>query len=335
MPLTPQPNFDPFSPKTLERIQKVEHLPDSRAFENAMFEHRTQRIAHYRYERLKETDEDGKDLNPLVMDERAMLMHFPEDLKPSFPELTYGIEELEINLIDFPDDTSTLTVNFFANGTPHTFKGLIDGAKTSATHNTFDADLHPVEYTVNYESVIGLMAAFLYQRQIDGSTRVPEIDLDDSVIVSPRHPSLELGEQIITTLGDYSGRSLVETTALFGDGAHDPMLATLREWEFKDKSSKQSRLSLTEFNDISATLETSLNGSYVDIEEDKTLIPAGRIDVHYVDEKLTDLTTMDSIEQRIDSQEDHVHWAKTCTKFLKLIKKPMKPYAHLDDGVEY
>jgi hypothetical protein len=327
--------FDPYSPEVLDYVERVEALPHSIAFEHAMFEHRLDRTVSFDYAHDK--DENGEvldtDLQPFVIEPTLMFTQFPEQLRPSFPDIGYTIERLQIQQIDTPDALH-LEMAFIANGTPHHFK--VDKGKSSnfAQHETVNEQLEPVLYSVSHEAVAGLIATFVYAQQYDPLQPSRSIELSDTTLTIERDPITALTEQLVMTLGDHTGHSSTTTRGVFENPKGPPVIATLIEREYPDKSGAGSDLTLVEINDVNdipTSTETNLHQNVINIEQGTPIVPPGQIAARYAEQISSVLKTPGlRFSEYIDPDLHYQRWARTCTAFMKLIRKPMRRYAHLD-----
>ena len=323
-------NFEPYSEKSLKAVEDIEFLPDSIAFEHMLYNNRLERTATYEYSHTKS---DNKDNDPLVIDPSLMVSQFPEALRGLFPEVSYTIEQLVVSQTEGVNN-AVINLSFLANGTAHSVV-VTEGLARYETVNDF---LDTVVYTFSPEAITGLIASFVYAKQYD-PTQTPHapIELIESVIDTERDQQLDLIERMIMTLGDHSGQAKTETRALFDNPSGAPIIATLTNKEFPDKSAKGNTLVLSELgdiNDLPTSVETTLYQNIVDLEEESSILGAGRLTNRYAEQRSMVLSALPfPTSELIDPDTHYARWAKTCSTFLKIIKKPMRPYAHLDEQV--
>lgn len=264
---TPHSDHDPFSKESLDAVESVEALPFSTAFEHVMFEARLDRTVSYFY-KTKPVEEgegfDPTDIDPLVLEPGIMLGFFPEYLRPIFPGLAYTIEQLEAQQIESQEGW-VLQIHFKANGIEH----QLHTTRSGTLYSTLNESLEPVSYNFPLETSVGLLASFTYARQVDPVQNRFSVELSEPKISIGRDTTAGLVEQILMTLGEHSGHSASETRALFETATGDPILATLRDEEYPDKSKTENSLYISEIvdaNSITTSVETTLYQDIVNID---------------------------------------------------------------------
>jgi hypothetical protein len=345
-PQVPIPSeHESHSAEALSAIDQVEALPYSIAFEHLMYDSRLDRTAAYEY---AHPEDDTEDSDPIYVDPDIMTTRFPTSLRDSFPKAYYIISKLKITQVDEPTEGKkkkkapasekiTLSMQFETDDRPHTFS-VQDGV---GRHDTFTEGFDPVSYPVTPEEALGLAASFVYARQYNPSYPNLPIELSEVALSNVRDPKTHLFEQIIMTLGDHSGHSSVETRAIFDSTKGSPIYAVLTEQEFPDKSSIQNTLQLNEvsdINDLPTSIETRLFQTVMNIEQASEDITAEKQSENYaeqsstvIDPRVLNFPGIQTTE--VISPKDFNRWAYACSHFLRIIKKPMKSYAHLDNFI--
>lgn len=322
-------DFDPFSKESLNAVEMIEFLPDSIAFEHVMYDNRLSRVSTYEYNHNEETG-SLEDLEPLVINPALMVTQFPQALKDAFPEVEYTIEQLKIEQTETKKD-HVLALSFYANSRPH-LAVIQDGV---SYYETVNEDNEPVMYAIEPEAIIGLIASFLYAKQYDPEKSSQNaIELVESNMFMPRDPKIDLLERIIMSLGDHSGYAGTQTTSVFDNPFDTPIIATLVNIEFPDKSASMNKLVIDEVEDIkdmTTSVETTLYQSIMNIEQKSSLLETGKIDHQYAEQRSMVLSSLSlPTSEFISSRENYNRWVLTCTAFMNLIKIPMSVYYELD-----
>jgi hypothetical protein len=323
-------NFDPYSEKSLDAVKEIEFLPDSIAFEHVMYANRLERTVCYEYSHNEDNEKDPTDLDPLFVDPSLMISQFPTELKDTFNDTEYIIEELRISQTETSTSNST-EISFIANGIPHK-ANIVQGV---AIYETVNESMEPVTYRLAPEVITGLVASFLYAKQY--SPKSPSqnaIELVEPAIFSPRDERIALTEQMIMSLGNHSGLSFTKTRSLFDNPSTVPIVATLMNIEFPDKSAAMSTLTLNEIDevkDMETSSATVLSQSIVSIEKEVQYLEIGKITHRYAERRSMVLSALAlTTSEFITPHDDYGRWAHMCTTFLKLIKIPMSVYHELD-----
>lgn len=326
--------FDPYSEQSLKKVEIIESLPLSVAFENVMYDNRLDRTAQFEY---THSPDAADDIDPLVIDPDLMISRFPSQLRDIFPSTTYTIENLRIQHIETNADSgtgepakTTLEMAFTTDQTSH-YVSVKDGVTEYLTTN---AALDDVSYRFEPEVATGLLAAFVHSSQYDPNEQLP-VEILPSTIYTKRDPQADLVECMIMTLGDRTGHSTLRTRAIFETPSGAAVIASLGAQEFPDKSAIHNTLLLGELydkNDVPTSTETTLFQNVVNIEIGSGFIEPGQIASRYAEQRSTTLRSLSlSTSEYIDPKANYDRWSRMCRTFLKVIKKPMKTYAYLDE----
>jgi len=327
-------DLEPFSEESQTAVEKVESLPFNHAFEHALYENRLDRTVRFEYAHIG----DDYDPTPFVIDSDIMTTRFPEMLRGIFPEDEYTIEELKIQQTEYGTNESmvaTPATELLMSFNTHHGEHLISIASGVATYETQNEELEGVRYTFEPEVIIGLIAAFVYAKQYDPAHPDKAIELAESSLSTPRDPRVDFVEQLIMTLGDFSGHSTLETRAMFDTPNGPSIIATLREQEFPDKSAVSNKLILneiTEVNELSTSTEALLTQNIVNVDESANNIIKGRLTHHYAEQRTTVLSSLAlTASEYIDPRVNYPRWVRTCKSFLKAIEEPMAAFTDLDE----
>jgi len=328
--------FDPFSEESSKVVENVESLPFSQAFEHMLYAHRLDRIVSFEYDRVSGPNVDYNP-TPFVIDSDVMMTRFPAAMRGIFPEDEYTIEELQIKQIEhgFDDAIDIIpTTQLFMSFKTHMGDHYISIENGVATYQTRNDALDETSYTFEPEAIIGFIAALVYAKQYDPAHPGKAIELAESTLSAPRDPKVDFVEQLIMTLGNFSGHSTLETRAMFENPSGPPLIATLREQEFPDKSVVSNKLILsevTEVNERPTSTETQLTQNIVNVEEGTSDHIKGRLAKHYAEQRSTVFaTTSLTTSQYIDPKVNYPRWVLTCQSFLKSIETPMEAFSELD-----
>lgn len=293
---------DIYSPEVLDRVETIEFLPFSHAFEHVMYDHRVVRsVEHHMNEAITFT--------PDIFEEK-----FPPNLRDLFPFSSYTIEELTAVHTESPEDTSTLSISFQANGMRHNV--YMSGAETTYTIASHNDDL---TYTFNSAVGTSLLATLVYARQRNKYDPDAPIQLTESQLALPRNAEDTLNEQLLMTLGHHDGRSTITTTSLFEVNG-DVLAAKLVECEQPDLSSLQNKLELTRLTFVDKMDETKLFQNTVNV-----LRSPGTLDSHFAEHYTS------TEPELIDPVQNYDKWVNICDEFLSAIEDDLNTYAHLDD----
>lgn len=318
--------FDPFSPESLNTVEQIEAIPHSKAFEHAIYDNKLTRTARYEYDHYQGEDADRQ---PILIDPNLMITQFPEPLRDVFPKIAYSIERLQIEQIEKEDET-TLRLQFSADQTNHTAT-IENGIVRYVTTNEA---LDEVVYEFEPETIIGLMATFVYARQYDSTSSSARIELTESSLYTPRGAHVELTERMVMTLGDHSGHASTETLAIFENASGSPIVAVLKDREYPDKSAVATTLQLDrldEFNDHLTSTETKLYQNTVNVERGTIFMDPGELTERHVEQRSTTLSSTPLLaSETFYPDHDHARWVQTCRSFLEVIEQPMATYAELD-----
>lgn len=338
---------DPFSKESLEAVDFVEALPQDVRFEHAAYVNRVRRVASYEY---AHAPNDETDRSPITLPEGYTQTQFPEELQTAFLNGRYEITQLRVEVTDTPDETK-ISVGFVANGTPHLFvtsKGEFgDPDEVISTHATLNERGDPVGYDLQEETTLGVLAALAYaqQRYSQEDDESVHLSLDESTLFVDRPAHIELAERIVTTLGDFAGRSKVETTALFDTDEGTPILAKLTECEYPDKSSIAGTLTISEVDDeldidtalnpeesTAPLIETNLVQRFVNVEQSTLAAEAGVLYTRYATEEITlPKEETPSFYSEVDPMQHPAKWSALCKRFAGVAKKAMQPFDYLED----
>lgn len=322
-------DHDPFSESSLNTVEAVEALPLSAAFEHLLYDSRIDRTTSYFYTR--QSDDDRSDKDPIILEPPLMIGFFPDSLRKIFPGFSYTIEELEAQQID-TKDARTLTIQFLANGIFHSIISSAD----QATYSTYNEANEPVAYKVAPEAATGLLASFVCSRQYDPLTGRLDLELAEPLIYGKRDHQAALIEQILMTLGDHSGQSITETRAVFDTLGGVPLIATLRDEEFPNRSKTNTNLSLNELveaQELITSIETVVKQNLVNIEEGNIYIKPGLLENRYAEQSFATLNPLSlTTKEYIDPAAHYPRWVRVCRAFLGVIEGPLKPYSHLDQS---
>ena len=316
--------FDPYSEESLRIVEEVEALPFDQEFEHLLYDNRIDRVARFEYDHAPDQEYD---VAPLVIDFDVMATRFPASLRGIFPEDQYNIEQLKIEQFEGGYDAVTQTLpqtrllmSFWTHECEH-FVTIENGI---ARYETKNNDLEDTAYTFQPEEIIGLIATFVYAKQYDPAHPNKAIELAESSLFTTRDPRVDFVEQLIMTLGNFTGSSSLETRAMFENSNGSPILATLREQEFPEKSAVSNRLllnELTDVNEIPTSTETLVAQNIVNINDEDSIIGVGQLKKNFAEQRSTVLTEMPlTTTEYIDSKENYTRWVSICASFLTAIK---------------
>lgn len=302
---------EPSSLSLIERVEQVEALPHSRAFEHVMYDNRLSRSVRYDMQRS------------FSIHESLMQTQFPEELRDIFPDKSYIIEQLQAEQVEDRDSAYT-DVSFLANGTKHRLHSE-DGHTIYETKNIA---LEEVRYTLSLESILGLLATFTYAQQFDKAELGSSIELSENNLMVLRDPQVSLTEQIIMTLGNHDGVSCTETTAIFEGKNGTPIVAKLREQEKPHLSSLHNNLELTQLQLDDATPETLETTIYQKVVDASAI----RVEAQYAERQIVSLESGPvDVPELIDPEQNYDEWSHICDEFLSSIQNELDIYRYLDE----
>lgn len=313
-------------PILIDKAEQVEALPHSRAFEHTLYENRLARIVNYHYASAP----NGDDIDPIKISPQLLQTNFPYKLRGIFSRSEYTISYLEITQNDTPSE-QTIGISFYANDTPHsiavTQESIADTVFTSVKYGTVNNSLENVLYTdIEAETIVGLIAAFVYARQYSDEDRTRPIEVDDSNIITERPENTDLVERMIMTLGEFSGTSTTKTTAVLDS----TLLVSHSETERSTVSGIDSTINITELNP-SVTMNTDVVQKLVNLKQGTPLVPAGITDLKYAEIRSTSNIAGIALTEHIDPENNFQRWAYLCGKLLDAISQPMEKYRDLDN----
>lgn len=323
------PNFDPYSKDALESVQLIEDLPTMRSFENLMYEHRFERKALYQYGIPSLDEPHPLDASPIHIPNNLLVTQFPEGLRDLFPEVEYAISELRVIQEETKGEDGQpqtfLSLSFLANDKPH----LVSGSGSSITYETVNEALEPVHYSAARSDVVGLIATLVYARQYDPEDPLRSLELHEASIVGPRELQVSLIEQMIMTLGHYSGFSSIHTRALFDNPSGNILDASLIESETPLKTVLNNQLTLDEIS-TKADLLTSTATALYNLDATKGLDAT-----KYAKQETTVLTSIPiTASVEIIPGKQYEQWAHLCAMFANIVRGPLKAYDYLDDDID-
>lgn len=304
-----QPSDDSyhFTPDILERVETVEFLPYSHAFEAVMYKDRIARTAsHTMIEAIHLPEE-------LLSNDK-----FSEELRDLIPSSHAVINHLTVSSTDSADTSSQIELSFQADGLERRIKSLDTGTYIyAATNSDKDMSFHVEESDI----ALRLLATFVYARQFHTREGTPSIDYRHDERALPRKPHVALAEQLIMTLGNLDGSSTITTTSLVSSDS-STLVATLTEGESPTLSSIQSKLELSYFTPTTIFEETDLHQNVVNAN---TPFQQGRLENRFAEKRQADTLTL------IDPTRDYQEWVTICDEFLRAIETDLETYAHLDE----
>ena len=327
-------NSESFSEETLEAIANVESLASSLSFEQTMYDNRLSRVAVYDHDSQPENSQLPH-LESIMLPPFYTNTHFPPELQDSFVDSIYEISNIQAKLTDLKDQTR-LEFSFNANGDPHHFvANTIDG-QTVSLYTKTNNNGEFVQYEVSDELPLSMLSALALAQQHAINGEDQPIELDESVVSLDRDPTTDLAERIITTMGNFTGRSQIETSSLFEDPAGGtPIVATLKSAEYPDKSTADSTLNLSE---ISGSIEivnssTTLTQRLSNLEVGDELAPVGTTAIRYAVQEDTVISRANSLPviQEFDPDLDYAEWGRICKRFNGIVAVATKSYRYLDD----
>lgn len=319
--------FDPYSEESLRIVEEVEALPFNQAFEQLLYDNRIDRVTAFEYAHDNDIEYDA---TPLVIDHDVMQLRFPESLRGIFPDDQYTIEQLRIvqSEIGFGVAGSvlpqtTLAMSFWTHECEH-FVTIKEGV---ATYETKNESLDDTSYTFEPEAIIGLIAAFVYAKQYDPEHPKQPIRLTQSSIEVFRDPRVAFVEQLIMTLGNFTGNSTIQTQAMFENAHGSPILATLVENESPLKSTISNQLVLNEIDetdDLTTSTETEVIQHIVNMSDTHTFEHVGQLRHYFAEQRSTVLSPFPlTSTEYIDPKRNHARWVSICASFLNAIKNPL------------
>lgn len=305
----PQSDNSVFDDTAMERVQIVEHLPFSHAFERTMYDNRISRHAEH-------TMTHPIYLFPELVEAPT---RFPQEVAQYFPSSRCVIDNLRTSIDDSLDAPGHVEIDFTADGKRHTLSANNDHSLTY-TVETYGID--DIVRTPDSDIATKLLAALVYARQYDPRDPNASIGFIESQLDLPRDPEHSLIEQLIMTLGHHDGVSKITTTSLFHTPNGDMLMARLGEGEYPAFSSVQSKLGLAELTSIDKSTETNLHQNVVNTLQHQRPVTLERrfAEQHIADELIF-----------IDPESDYAQWSAICDKFLTAIEGGLQKYAYLDD----
>lgn len=305
----PQSDNGVFDDSILERVQTVEHLPFSHAFERTMYDNRVSRHAEH-------TMEQSIYLFPELTETST---RFPQEVAQYFPSSRCVIDNLHASIDDIPEAPGCIEVDFTADGKRHHLK---TNDHQSITYTVETYGINDIVRAFDSDVAIKLLAALVYARQYDPRDPAAPIGFAESQLELPRDPDVSLAEQLIMTLGHHDGVSTTTTTSLFHAPSGNLLMARLNEGEHPTFSSIQSKLELAELASIDQPIETDLHQNIVNTQQYQRSVTLEKrfAEQHIADELLF-----------IDPSSNYAEWSAICDTFLTAIEKDLQKYADLDD----
>jgi hypothetical protein len=218
------------------------------------------------------------------------------------------------------DAGSQLDITFTADRRKHHFHSTED----TAQHSVESYSGEDAVYATHPNTVLGLLAAFVYARQYDERDRSAPMECTQSQLELPRSDSANLSEQLIITLGHLDGTSTITTNSLFITDDHKTLLAKLTEGESPTISSIQSKLELAHLTLQEAADHTNLHQHIVNASANYLPQPTtfeNRFAEHYIADELV----------FVDPERDYPEWSRICDSFLTVIEADLANYSHLDE----
>lgn len=308
----PQSDNSAFDDTAMERVQAIEYLPFSQAFEHIMYDNRI--VRHAEHSMTKPIY-----LLPELIETPA---RFPQEIAQYFPSSNCIIENLHTSISDSLDEPRRVEIDFTADGKRHTLNTSED---QSLIYTVETYGVNDITQVLDPDVATKLLAALVYARQYDPHSPNTPIGFAESQLDLPRDPETSLIEQLIMTLGHHDGVSTITTTSLFHTPSGDMMMARLSEGEYPDLSSIQSKLALAELTSIDVSTETDLHQNVVNTQHDQRPVT---LEKRFAEQHIADTLTF------IDPESDYEQWSVVCDKFLAAIEDDLQKYAHLDDTVQ-
>ena len=316
-------SFDPFSEESLRIVEQVEALPFNDDFEQLLYENRLDRTTRYEFNHNKYSEYDE---TPLVIDSDVMATRFPDELRGIFPEDQYTIEQLEIEQIETGPDVAsktlprtTLLMSFWTHQGQHVVK-IEDGI---AKYQTSDNELDPVSYTFQPEVIIGLIAVFVLAKQYDPDHPNQAIELSTSSLGANRDPRVASVEELVMTLGNFSGQSTLQTRAIFENFNGTPLIATFIEKETPSKSLVSNELVLNELSELNQMITSTETSISQKSKLDSRSNPKIDFDhMSFAKQRSTVLMALPfTTTESINPKANHSRWVSVCASFLRIIEQ--------------
>ena len=304
----PPPDDYPFNSTAIERVETVEALPFSHAFERMMYDKRSARQATHVMDK------------PIILTPHLLETVLPEEVRNLLTSSHCVIDNLCITHTDIPENTPHLDVAFTADRKQHLLQARED--KASYQVETYGAE--DMTYIVDSRVALSLLAAFVYARQYDERDPSVPIDYVESQLELPRSEDANLSERLVMTLGHLDGRSTITTTSSFVTENDDILIAKMTEGESPTTSSIQSKLELAAFAFVDDTNQTDLHQNIVNTGASYLPEPTT------LENRFARQHTADQLVF-IDPEEDYSEWSRVCDTFLAAIESDLATYKHLDD----
>lgn len=289
----------------LARVETVEALPHSEAFEQLMYDHRARRSAYHAMD------------TPLTIPDRFLQADIPEEVRACLPATRPVIEHLAISQTELIDVPATLEISFTSRDCRHVL--VTQDEQTRYRVENIDGDTN--DYAFDSDIGSKLLASLLYVRlqthdSVSPADNAP-ITYSTSTLELPRPTIVSEREMFIRALGDFDGESGVETVSTFQTG--DKVLAAkLAEIERPTVSGLQSTLELSQVDDLTDISTLFDDKPHTDLHQNfasNTLvgIPAD-LAIRYAEQHI------DGESHHIDPKGDFAKWAQTCDEFLTVIE---------------
>jgi hypothetical protein len=296
-----------FTPEALERVEQVEFLPYSHAFERVMYDNRLTRTTTHTMDELLRVPEK-------ILENE----NYPALIDTLIPSAHTDITDLVIHSTDPSNGESLLTLSFYADGLKRHVISTDDGSKiTAETYADRDITMHIKQSDVG----LRLLASFVFARQYDERDPDAPLRLRDNDRALPRDDKTITTEQLIMTLGELDGSSTIETTSLISSHS-STLIATLTEKESPTFTEVGSKLELSHLTKA-VPEETDLHQT---ITNETSAVKEGRIEDRFAEKR-----SIDEVLRVIDPKQNHDEWAIVCDEFLEAIEDDLATHAHLDD----
>lgn len=314
----PPPDDSAFDPELMQKVEIVEALPFSHAFERVMYDQRIHRHAHH-------TMNEPIRLTPFLTD-----FIIPNEVSTLLPSSYSTIGDLMVDHIDTPPTNQTaitdgpprLAVSFTADGLRHSLQ-------THGEQGVYEVETHEdtLHYTVDSSVALRLLAALAYARQYDEEDPKAPISIAESDLELPRSEDDNLAERLIVTLGNLDGQTRITTTSLIGITRGDSLLAKLSEGESPAFNSMQSRLELARFASLEEVTQTNLHQNIVSTPSASTIYPEPvTLEKRFAEQHQPELSPV-----IIDPRYNFGEWVQVCNTFLTAIEPYLAQYAYLDE----
>lgn len=315
---TPPPDDSTFNPELLGRVEIVEALPFSHAFERVMHDHRIHRHAHHTMH------------DPIQLTSGLTGLIIPMEMRATLPSSNSRVADLVVDHYDIPptdhplhaSDTPRLALSFTADGLQHSMQ-------TYGDHMIHEIETHTdtLRYEIDLQVAMRFLAALVYARQYDeGDPEAPISYIEGDRDLS-RSEDDSLIEQLLLTLGTMDGQSTITTTSLIATAEGDSLVALLSEGESPIANSMQSKLELARFASILDSTQTNLHQNIVNTGLASIIHPEPVTLIKRFAEQCQPETEPIIIDPKDNFQE----WVAVCDTFLTAIEPHLDQYAYLDE----